>query len=267
MYTLVVKRGKSRDTGFDYTFKDFKTFYTVADQVTYPLKGRYKIKVDTENVKEINEFIKNEAQYSTLDTYLYVPEATAEYITQFNTKVNIMQSQRMIDVFMEMVSERNMLFEKGAVYALYNSIPHNTEDMEAALNLIMEAANGQIISERLLSKYFVLNNTVYPKSVLTAFIYMDRYRWSKLNKSVEQLGKEIVLGSMVKNIKSILKEKYEYFSTGVASPYIKSLNTANVLLLYRVLVTERHGLNDISILLGLYERGLSTHDLLHDEES
>jgi len=265
VYAVMQKLGKkTRDTiAYDYTFKDFKSFYEIAQILTYKLVGRFQIKIETDRVADVEEFIRKEKDFKTLDIYIHMPEASLDILLQRNTNVHVRDKVKMFEVFKELVSEQKILFDRGAIYTLYNSIPHETDAMEAALKQISrEYPSGTKVTENMLSKLFILNKVVYPRSVLVSFIYMERYRWSKLQKSVEMLGNDVVVGAMVKNIKQFIKDKATYYRTGQASTFIKSLNTDNLLLMYRVLVSERKGLDDAALLLTLYERGMSTHDFV-----
>lgn len=96
---------------------------------------------------------------------------------------------------------------------------------------------------------------MYPRTVLLSYLELDRYRTQKLEKCQKEMNNEVIIGAMVNNIKKFVKEKNIYFKTGKCSNLIKSINTDNLNIMYRVLVVERNGLNDINILLSLYERG------------
>lgn len=264
MYAIIQKKGRDNtDFNYDYIFKDFKQFYEIADTLTYSIFGRYKIKIVTEDIEEAVKFIKHEDKYQSLDIHIYMPEAAIDYIQQRDTKINIQGSMKDIDIFKELISNKNILFEKGVMYILYNSIPHNLDSMEKALNtIVFEFGVGVPVSEKMLNTLFVLNKMVYPRTVLISFIQMERYRWVKFEKSISAVGNQILLGAMIKNMKQFIRDKVVYYKTGRASSLIKSLNTNNLMLLYRVLVSERNGFNDAKLLLTLYERGISAHDIL-----
>lgn len=264
MYAIIEKKGRDNtDFNYDYIFKDFSQFYEIADTLTYSIFGRYKIKIITEDIEEVIRFIKYESRYQSLDIHIYMPEAAIDYIQQRDTKISIQGSIKDIDIFKGLISNKNILFEKGVMYTLYNSISHDLDSMEKALNTIVsEFGIGVPVSEKMLNTLFVLNKTVYPKTVLISFIQMERYRWIKFEKSISVVGNQVLLGAMIKNMKQFIKDKVIYYKTGRASSLTKSLNINNLMLLYRILVSERNGFNDAKLLLTLYERGISAYDIL-----
>lgn len=264
MYTIIQKKGRdSTDFRYDYIFKDFAQFYEIANTLTYSIFGRYTIKIVTDVIEDVIVFIKNSEKYMFLDISIYMPEAAIDYIQQYDTKINVQGSVRDIDAFKELISNKNILFEKGVMYTLYNSIQHDSESMEKALNLIVsEIGLGVPISEKILSTLFLLNKVVYPKTVLISFIQMNRYRWAKFEKSISTVGNRVLLAAMIKNIKQFINDKVVYYKTGKVSTFTKNLNTDNLMLLYRVLVSERENVNDARLLLTLYERSLSPYDIL-----
>lgn len=265
MYILQQKSKEKDSRTYDYVFKSFKLFYTIADLMTYKLNGRYCICIETEDVEGVAEFIGKAEQYSALDVYIYVPEQVLEKLQLNYPNAVFGKSVKMIEVFKELVSKYGVLFDKGVMYTLYNSIPHEISDMDAALRLIVQTYNveSETITEKMLSKLFVLNKTVYPRTVLLSFLNMDRYRWSKLNKSVETIGNDIVFFAMRKNLKTFMEEKASYFKTGSAKPLIKSIDTRNLCLMYRCLYLENAGIQDVSLIMQLYEKGESVYDSLY----
>lgn len=248
---------------FDYMFRDFMKFYEVADLITYPLSGRYTIRVDSDSVKDILDFIMNEERYRVLDVHIYAPQPVVDYICQRRADINYRDSVKPIDVFKELASERRLLFGKGTLYTLYGSIRHETEEMAAALDLLVQEYGGECeITEEMLEKHFLVNKLIYPRDVVNAFLWGDRWRWNKLEKCVAALGNAVVKGAVVNNLKKLLKEKNAFFQTGRCSNYIRSLDTENIMKLYTVFVCNSCGFQDVYILFKLYERGLSIYDLL-----
>ena len=63
MYKLIVAKKKQDKSEYDYVFKDFDSFYTVADTLSVPLVGRYSISIDTDSLEQIKEFIQIEEKY------------------------------------------------------------------------------------------------------------------------------------------------------------------------------------------------------------
>ena len=95
---------------------------------------------------------------------------------------------------------------------------------------------------------------------------MDRFRGSRLHKCLSDMGNDITLGAMVKGVGQLLKDKILYYQTGEGNGIIKALDIKNLVLMYRVLVLERHGVNDCELLLKLYERGTTCNAIVYGQE-
>lgn len=267
MYKLIASKSGRINVDFHYMFKGFEKFHEIMDLVTYPISGRYIVRVDSDEVAEIMKFVDSASQYEMFDTYIFAPAAAVEYVAQRRTDVALQENTKMIDVFRGLISKYGLLFGKGVVYTLYNSIAHEPAEMEEALGLLLqEYGRDAVITEQMVAKHFLVNKLVYPRDVLNAFIWHDRWRWSKLEKCVAVMGNAIVKGAIVNNLKSIIKEKNVFFTTGKCSKYIRSLDTELVMRLYCAFVTDARQFQDVYILFWLYERGLNVYDLLQQEE-
>lgn len=263
MYTLIPTKKSVVIKDQDYIFNSFSAFYEVCDLLTVSIFGRYRIAVKTEVIKDIQEFIKVNTAYDHLIISIYTSKAAIDYISAYNPNVNIQDNVSFYEQFKDMISDRNILLEKKAMNILYSSVEHDIIAMETVLdNIVKEFGIDQIITEKMLSTIVILNKIVYPRTVLLAYLRLERYRDVKLKKSIEDLGNDVVLGAMRKNIKALIKEKTVYLRTGQGSWLIKELNTTNLVLMYRALIVECGEISDVQILLNLYEGGKTIYDYL-----
>ena len=97
------------------------------------------------------------------------------------------------------------------------------------------------------------------------YLWLRRYREYKLMKCLAQVGNNVVVGAFIKNVKTFIKEKENYIKTGQSSNLIKSIDTDRLCLMYRVFVLDKNGISDATILLKLYERGLTSYDFIYRE--
>ncbi len=262
MYKVINAKSKGTPDDFSFVFKDFKKFYEVADILTYSLFGTYKVKVETDDLSDILDFISKAHRYEHLDISIFVSEKILELLSARDPNVSIASAEKGIDIFKKLVSQNKLLFAKGSLYVLYNSIPHTAESMQEAVDLLkLEYGTETEITDKMLSKHFILNDTVYPRQVLIAFLWQDRWRWNKLAKSVRQLGNDVVKGSFVKNLKSIIEEKNAFYKTGECPKWIKSVDIDYAVQLYKAVALNNRGFNDLFILLKLFERGMTVYDL------
>ena len=263
MYEVIPAKKSMVRKKCNYEFKDFASFYKQAALLTVPLQGRYVINVITNNVKDISEFLKREADFSSLMVNIYTEESVVDYITLYDTGIAIADKVSAFDQFKELVQSKNLLIEKRALSVLYASIEHSYDEMNSALNKLVEEFGEQnMITEKMLSMLFILNKVVYPRQVLLSFLKLDRYRDVKLRECLNSMGNDVALGATIKNIKSLLEEKTKFLKTGKCKKYLRDIDIDKLLLLYRVFVLERGYVKDVTLLYELYERGLSPYDII-----
>lgn len=263
MYEIVQATRKTKIVAHDYLYEKFSDMYEQAKCLTLSWNGKYSIVIKTDDIKDIVGFMRQQDKYMDFVITIYSSKATVDYIASNYVNAVIAGAQSPYELFKSLVMAKNVLFEKKVMPILYNSIEHDEMSMDNALNVIIsEYGAYNLITEVMLSKFFVLNKSTYPRSVVINFIYMGRYRWYKLEKCIDEMGNDVVVGAMVKNIKLFVEEKAVYFRTGKGSNFIKSLNTQNLNRLYQIFVAERNGINDAILLLAMYERGLGYYDIV-----
>lgn len=263
MYKIVPVKKTTAKGMHDYMFKDFSSFYKVADVITVPLKGQYSIGITTEDADAVREFLKSADRYGHLMISIYMPESVVEHMSLYNTRLNVAERVKPFDIMVKLVSGRQLLLDKGVIYTLYNTVGHSEEEMTNAVELLYRKYGPQNkISENMLAEDFVINKITYPRSVLLAYLWLDRWRKTKLKKCIADVGNDVALASCIKRIKELQAGKADYFRTGCASNLIKSLDTFRITLMYRVLVTDRENMRDLTLLMEMYERGLTPDDYI-----
>lgn len=264
MYQIIPTKKKTKiPEDLDFIFNDFKAFYEVTATLTVKFDGRFRIGVKTEIYEDIMKFINKADSYQHLSVFIYTSAELVDYISMYNIGLPVQSQIAPIDTLKEVISRESVLLDKGVIYLLYNAIEHDPDSIEDAVQLLLKEFGKQtLITEKMLSTVLVINKIVYPRQVLLAYLWMDRYRNSKLRKSIDYFGKDVVLGAMIKNLKSLLEEKARLYKTGIGSNLIKSISSRNLSLLYQLLVLNRQGVADVEILLNMYEKGLNSYDFI-----
>ena len=265
MYTIIpiTKDEKIRD--HDFVFTDFDGFYKVANSLTVKLTGKWSVGIKPKNLDDVKDFIAHEDKYSHIIISIYLPQSQVDYLTMRNTNINTKESVKPFDMFKDMCSKRNLLFAKNVIHTLYNSIEHDVDSMEYACNLLYHNFGSyNVITEKMIAQYFIINKVVYPRSVMLDYLWLGRWRESKLKRCLSDVGNDVLLHAMINNIKKMFDAKVTYFKTGNANNLVKSINTKRLNLMYRVFVIERNNLKDVSLLLKLYERGMSCYDFIQN---
>lgn len=265
MYYLYKKSKSTELPEFQYIFKKFEDFYEIAKLLEVSLIGAYYIKIKTDSYKDIMNFIDCAETYSTLVIYIEVSESLLNYITLQKPTVQLLESKSNYEVFKELVSKYGILFKKNCLRTMYFAIGHSYAEMDEALELLQRTfPDVSPITENEISRLFVVDNTIYPRSVCIMFIRLDRGRYSNLNKCIEYFGNDMVLYSMRKTARKFLEEKINYLKTGRGSKLIALLPYLNIVRLCNALDYSRGRFMDIRTILTLYEEGVYVNDTLQE---
>ena len=268
MYYLYKKTRNLALPRFAYNFKNFNEFYEVAPLLEVPLIGVYNIRVKSDDFKEISNFIDTSATYQLLQIYIEVSEALLDDIRLSKPKASFMSTASSYEIFKELVASYGVLFAPKCLDIMYWSIGHTYEDMDEALQLIKSTYTKNTgITKEDISKLFVIDDKIYPRSVLLMYIRLDRGRESALSKCVDCFGNDIVYYSMRKTVRKLLDEKIKYMKTGNGSKLIKSLPINNLVHMIRCLDYENEKYKDIKTILRLYEKGESVYDFIQERAS
>lgn len=264
MYYLYKKSKNAVLPKFHYSFKSFEEFYAIAHLLEVPVIGAYYIQIKSDSYKDIIGFINIEHQFSTLLVYIELGESLLDYISLQKPNVSVLNSKSNFEVFKELIEKYRILFDKKCIDIMYSAIGHSYSDMDEALELLSKTYPNQMITKNELNKLFVLDDTVYPRSVCIMYIRMDRWRRSKLNKCIDYFGNDLVLYSMRKTVRKLLDDKIKYLKTGSGGYLAKTLPTMNIVRMAIALDYERRGFMDITTILELYERGETINDIVQE---
>ena len=265
MYYLYKKsRGVQLPT-FHYRFNDFSELYELANVTQVSIFGAYYINIKSDDYKAIVNFIDVADSYSAMFIYVEVNESLLEYIRLTKPNVQLLQGASNYEVFKELISKYEILFAKGCIDTMYFAIGHEYEEMEEALILLRQTyPNVSPITDKEISSLFVVDNLIYPRSVLIMFLRLDRGRWRNLDKCVDHFGNDLVMFSMRKTVRKFFTEKLAYLKSGVGRGLIKTIPIHNIILMLRVLDYERMGFKEIKSLMEMYEKGDSVYDFVHE---
>ncbi len=255
MYYLFNKKNGNAVPRCTYTFNNFNDFYGVAPSLTRTIRGKYNIKVKTDSLSELREFINNEATYGHLDVYVEISDTLMNLIQLSKPGARKLSAQDNYEVWKELISKFRLLFDRRCADMLYWSIDHNYDTMSSTLSTLSKAYGYKVITKPMIEKYVILDETVYPRNVCISYIRMDRFRRSKLTKCLAAFGNDIVFYSIRKNVRKLLESKLVYLKTGKGSDLIKSLEFENIIKLYYAFENCPQGIRDVYIILNLYEKG------------
>lgn len=244
---------------YDYLLTSLSELEDVMKIVYKPILGIYHIGLLFTDIADIKLLLKNRSTYNHLDVDLLLSEGMYKKISLAMPDSIHAEKASIFDYIKQGIFSRNLLMSKKVVSLLYSSVGKSYEEIDDILDLLYSKFGPFIqITAKDLSKHLVLNTVVYPRTVLISYINLSRWRKSQLTKCLSDISPEIVTAAMVKNVKKLHEQKVKYLTTGLGSKFIKELNTRNLNLMYYTLVSNKSRyLNDIVVLLELYERGMT----------
>ena len=248
---------------YDYLVSSLAELEELMKVIYKPIFGLYKVGLSLHELRDIKFLLNNKEKYSHLDIYLTLTEKMYKDLSLAMPHAIKEDRGSIFDYLMDGISKRNLLIQKSAVYTLYNSISKSYEEIDDTLDLLEKKFGPFMsISEKDLSKYVILNKITYPRTVLIDYINLNPYRKQKLQKCLTDISPDIVLAAMIKNVKKLHEQKSKYLVKGLGNKFIRDLNTRNLNMMYYVLCCMKpYYLNDITVLLEIYERGISYNDL------
>ena len=262
MYYIYKKQKNNALPEFHYMFKKFKDFYDIAALLEVPLSGSYFINIKSDSYEDIMQFLKREQEFKHLVVYVEISETLLDYILLRKPNITLLDSKSNFEVFTELVTKHSILFQKGCLQVMYNAIGHSYQEMDEALKIIKNTYGEKEVTKDDISKLFVVDEFVYPRTVCIDYLLMSRYRRSRLKKCLEYFGNDLVFYAIRKNAIKFLEEKIKYLKTGKGNGLIKILDANNIIRMVNTLEYNNPGFKDIFILLDLYEKGVTVNDSL-----
>lgn len=263
MYYVYNRSGKLALPRFNYTLNSFETFYELSGVLTKPLVGRYIIRIQTKNPIDVINFIRVNENYKHLDIYIEVDTDILNYISLHVPGVSKLDSKNNYEVWTELITEFNILFEAGCAKRLYYAIPKDYDSMYESLRLIKQEYGNKEVKLVDIEKLFMLENITYPRQVCIQYLLLARWRRKTLEKALNVFGNDLTFYSIRKHARQMLKDKISYLKTGQGNELIKKIPVYNIVRLLTVLEYKNSNkFKDISVLLTLYERGEFIDDYL-----
>lgn len=264
MYYLYSSKDKSKISKCDYTLKSMDDFYDISKVLTHKLTGPYVICVKSSKYQDVESFIKVSDNYKHLIVYIEVPQETLDYLQARQPNASLLSSENIYETWTELIQRYNLILAKGCSKSLFFSIKHDYDTMSEVVLELKQAYGNAEVNMDMIKKVISIDDLVYPRSVLIAFLRMDRSRRKKLRMCLNNFTSSLVYNSMKKNCTSLLEQKNAYYKTGKGSDLIKTIPYENLVKMHYAFVTNPYGLNDAELLLNLYERGEYLNDYLQE---
>lgn len=247
---------------YDYC-DNYKKLKGIIPTLGYTIRGvPTKVVVKT---RRLDEAIQAYKEYATLETVNVSISVSHEVYQQLAMSLpSAVEELSPYRVLCKCIEDRGLLFDKGCISILYNALDdHTFEGFEEALAKLSEGyKQGMLIDKKYISRLFYVQDVVYPRQVMIAFLTLRRNRWRLLRMCLQSFPNDMVYFTIRKNVETFLTSKAKYLTTGQATAYVKIMPAKNLALLYKLFCLN-NSCKDVKILLNLYEGGLATnYDLL-----
>lgn len=258
MITVKVKEDRT-PIDYDYVVSSMEELDERMKSIYKPIIGVYNIGLTLTSLVDIKFILNNKGRYNHLNLDILLSSGTYRKLSLAMPDLVADEKRSFWDYMQEGISKRNLLIDRKTVSIMYSSIGKSYEEIDDILDVLYKEFGAFMkIDSKDLSKHLVLTNIVYPRTVLISYINLHRWRDSQLKRCLDDISPEIVVASMVKTTKKLHEQKIKYLNSGIGTKFIRTLNTKNLNLMYRTLVTNKpYHLNDITILLEIYERGIN----------
>ena len=250
---------QQQEKHFDYVLSSLEDFYDLNKYIYKPiLAERYSIQLNLSSIKDVKEIILNGVNYSHFDLLILTSKDNLKRLQLMSPNNEAVKELSAWEYFNLGIQKRSLLFQKDLVYALYASLDKTFKEIDDALDFIQSITQPmQEITTSLVEPYYPITNIVYPRNVLIQFINLGEWRWHLLNKSISQIGADVVLNATIKQVQNIHSQKCRYLKGKIEHDSIIEINTDNLNLLYYILHLKKcYGIRDITILYNIYERKL-----------
>lgn len=226
--------------------------------LSYHIEGRpMVVSVICTKIAEVDEIRQVYSTREDLNIYAIVPEGLfARLKTLYPTEVRELSKW---DLLLSIVEEAKLLFDKGCIGVLYNAVDEKTaEGFQYAVNVLKNNySQFHAITAEDIAKFFYVQDAVFPRQVLLAFLQKKKNRWVLLKRCESFYPKSMVYYAMRDNLDKLIESKGNLYTKGVNDKKTNYIDARNLAMMKRVFLTS---IKDPFVLLKFYEGGIMTND-------
>lgn len=241
----------------DY-FGSYTKLAKVLPLLSSHIEGRpMKVNVICKKLADAQELRNLYSAKETLDITVLVSEALFDKLSlMYPEEVKRMSKYGLLE---KLIQDRKMRFARGCISVLYNAVDNKSKDgfiaaldtLQGAYNILHEITRADI------AEFFYVQDVIFPRQVLTAFLLMKRNRWKLYKMCEKSYPASLIYYAMRDNLDKIITTKGKYYETGQRD-YLSALIPANNIARMKLMFT--HKIKDPYVLLKLYEGGIDLND-------
>lgn len=221
--------------------------------LTYHVSGRpLKIVIPNSTLSNCENLLIHDSRQDIV-IECSVDKETYKKLTVLHAR-NCIDSLSPYEYTLQRISELKLLFAKGVIDALYRSLDDKSVvGIESLLqDLSVEYPYPHEITLEDLTNHLCIQDTVFPITVLNAFLYERRNRWTLLKKCREDMNDGQIINAMKNRLVGYLEDKDKFFREGKEKKYSFSYN--NLIKMYIALNSDP--IKSAWVLLKKYEEAI-----------
>ena len=241
---------------------DYVGSYTKLSKVlpllSYHIEGRrMKVNIICKKLADAQEIRNLYSGKDNLDITVLVSETLFDRLALlYPEEVKRLSKYGLLE---KLIEERRMLFARGCISVLYNAIDNKSKDgfIDALDKLQSKHSTIHEINKEDIAEFFYVQDVVFPRQVLVAFLLLKRNRWKLFKVCEKSYPSSLIYYAMRENLDKIISAKGKYYDTGQRDYLSERVPARN---LARMKLVFSNKIKDPYILLKIYEGGLDLHD-------
>lgn len=245
---------KSEVMPADYT-SSYAKLGSVLPSLSYHIEGRpMRVNLTCTRLADAQELRKTYTSRDDLDIRVIVSENLfSKLVNLYPRDVKILSKW---DVFQKAVEEYQVLFARGCMRVLFNAVDDKTSKgyRDAVLLLKQSFPAHHEVTVNDIAKYFYVQDAVFPRQVLIAFLQKRRERWALLKKCESFYPSTQVYYAMRDNLEKLIEAKGQLYKTGKRSYPTSHISANNLAMMKSVFLLP---IKDPYVLMKFYEGGFT----------
>ena len=227
---ISVKSAKcSHSDKADYFFEHADDYFDVLPYLYGKIIGKWYIMVLADNIKEIRHiFNVGVPEDVTVDVLTDQSNIEQFLMEHPDTRVAALSPYEM---YMELFRDiGDIIFDPKAVSEIYKRAGPNIEELEKALQQVIQTSDGIKVTMQDVDKVLLPNKRVYASDIARAFLHMREcpWRWQLVDRFINDLGQDFAFYSVRKYIQQLLQNKNKYLhNETVAERYARDVQTVD----------------------------------------
>lgn len=255
MITVLEKSRKIRLPKYDYFLDKFDKLDFYFQNLTPKFEGNWTIILNDPKLDVIDSLLAK-AIPDFIDCVIYVSNAKLNTIVLSYPSLTP-KEVRVKDTLNDLIKDLHNTIDKAAVWAVYDVIGNNAEELEKAFTKLDSECTTGKITLRQIQKTYNYTKRYYASQVMLEFLTKSRYRWQHFDKLLHELGDNYAYYALKKQIVQILKDKNSYLQNkDVKGRIVREVDAPFICYVYTLFMNNTNPKNLYSIMYQIDNRNI-----------